>query len=500
MNPTAFSPHFSNIHQSSPSKAQKRRHDSEENDETMDRSPTPERPKRIIKRLKPTVAQEPAPQEKESKENKAPVQDDDNDVDVGLLLGEYAGVNPSLKSLILPLIPRPTMETAIQALAASAKKLRDAYPYHNPSTFTPSQQPAAALGFGFGLSASNRTGMIRAYQSQPSIADASDTVPSTNLGGMRESYVLSRLAPHINDFVAVAVAYLPYFSYIARVGPATSTSQSHSIALQALQKDKTHPSESFAFLSSLTTHVLSQPELTLTALLPQILPRIAQEWKAWVERVDEIVNRQRGMFGRDTVLQWERTLDEYATAKGPEEVQIFRDIRDQWIVKVGWLVGRRLPQQMVEVTNRVRHHHAIQYCLLYSPHDPHDGAKYVLRSSCNRPSVWRCGDLRLLGRNVDREESWSAQSSLRSGAGSLRVDLRFRLSQHTMEVLEAQDVGSEGKCNPSNFSLNTLNENPRLLGPPGGDKREPTCWSEAAIRRQINVGEGTHSCSIKSWP
>ncbi|KAF7436731.1 hypothetical protein PC9H_003564 [Pleurotus ostreatus] len=360
MNPTAFSPHYANIHQSSPSKAQKRRHDSEENDETMDRSPTPERPKRIIKRLKPTVAQEPALHEKESKENKAPAQDEDNDVDVGLLLASLPSqsllpiltslirVNPSLKSLILPLIPRPTMETAIQALAASAKKLRDAYPYHNPSTFTPSQPPAASLGFGFGLSASNRSGMIHAYQSQPSIADDWDKVPSTNSGGMRESYVLSRLTPHINDFVAVAVAYLPYFSYIARVGPATSTSQSHSTALQALQKDKTHPSESFAFLSALTTHVLSQPELTLTALLPQILPRIAQEWKAWVERVDEIVNRQRGMFGRDTVLQWERTLDEYATAKGPEEVQIFREIRDQWIVKVGWLVGRRLPQQMVE--------------------------------------------------------------------------------------------------------------------------------------------------------
>lgn len=89
MNPTAFSPHFSNIQQSSPSKAQKRRHDSEENDERMDRSPTPERPKRIIKRLKPTVAQEPASHEKESKENKAPAQGDDNDVDVGLLLGEY---------------------------------------------------------------------------------------------------------------------------------------------------------------------------------------------------------------------------------------------------------------------------------------------------------------------------------------------------------------------------------------------------------------------------
>ncbi|KAL4266948.1 Tethering factor for nuclear proteasome STS1 [Pleurotus pulmonarius] len=344
MNPTAFSPHFSNIQQqSSPSKAQKRRHDSEENDERMDRSPTPERPKRIIKRLKPTVAQESASHEKESKENKAPAQDDDNDVDVGLLLASLPSqsllpiltslirVNPSLKSLILPLIPRPTMETAIQALAASAKKLRDAYPYHNPSTFTPSQQPAASLGFGFGLGASSRS-----------------VVPSTSSGGMRESYVLSRLTPHINDFVAVAIAYLPYFSYIARVGPSTSTSQSHSAALQALQKDKTHPSESFAFLSALTTHVLSQPELTLTALLPQILPRIAQEWKAWVERVDEIVNRQRGMFGRDTVLQWERTLDEYATAKGPEQVQIFREIRDQWIAKVGWLVGRHLPQQMVE--------------------------------------------------------------------------------------------------------------------------------------------------------
>ncbi|KAJ8501627.1 hypothetical protein ONZ45_g12078 [Pleurotus djamor] len=340
-NSVAFaSNQFNSQSTSSPSKSQKRRHEPEEADERMDRSPTPERPtKRLVKRLRPTVAPEAGPNDKESKENKAPSQNDDNDVDVGLLLASLPPqsllpilnslirTQPSIKSLILPLIPRPTLETANQALAVSAKKLRDAYPYHNPSPFGPPQPSSPSLGFGFG-NALNK--------------------PVNQGHGMRDSYILSRLTPHMNEFVSAAIAYLPYFSYVPRSDSASSTSQSHSTALQVLHKDKAHPSETFSFLSSLTHHMLSQPELTQSILLPNLLPRVVQEWKAWVDRVDETVNRQGGMFGRDTVVEWERTLDEYAIAKGPEIVHGLREVRDQWISKVGWLVGRQLPQQMME--------------------------------------------------------------------------------------------------------------------------------------------------------
>ena len=71
-----------------------------------------------------------------------------------------------------------------------------------------------------------------------------------------------------------------------------------------------------------------------------ILSRLLDEWKAWVEHVDEVVNRRAGMFGEETVRGWERVLDEFADVKGNNGLEALREIRDNWIVKVGWLVGR----------------------------------------------------------------------------------------------------------------------------------------------------------------
>lgn len=87
-------------------------------------------------------------------------------------------------------------------------------------------------------------------------------------------------------------------------------------------------------------HILSQPSLTRTELLPAILPRLAEEWKGWVARVDEVVNKEGGMFGQEAVRGWERGLDEFAHAKG-DGLEVMRVIRDQWVLKVGWLVGRQ---------------------------------------------------------------------------------------------------------------------------------------------------------------
>jgi len=70
------------------------------------------------------------------------------------------------------------------------------------------------------------------------------------------------------------------------------------------------------------------------------------EWKVWVERVDQVVNRQAGMFGEETVRGWERVLDEFADVK-KNGLETLREIRDSWISKVGWLVGR-VGQTMME--------------------------------------------------------------------------------------------------------------------------------------------------------
>lgn len=86
--------------QSPASRAQKRRHEPEEEsenikyptgrDESMDRSPTPERPRRIVPKRARLLAVPDGglKDEKAVKQNKSSGSSDENDVDVGVLLGE----------------------------------------------------------------------------------------------------------------------------------------------------------------------------------------------------------------------------------------------------------------------------------------------------------------------------------------------------------------------------------------------------------------------------
>jgi hypothetical protein len=164
---------------------------------------------------------------------------------------------------------------------------------------------------------------------------------SDTAGGMREEYIVSRLRPHINDFVASFQSYLPYFSQRA------VDSNSHpSDTPQSARRDRCPPNETFLFLQSFTSHILVQSSLTQATLVPLILSRLLDEWKVWVEHVDEVVNRRAGMFGEETVRGWERVLDEFADVKG-NGLEALREVRDRWVAKVGWLVGR-VGQTMME--------------------------------------------------------------------------------------------------------------------------------------------------------
>lgn len=105
-NPAAFQQLASTMSQSSPTRAQKRRHEPEDEDDSgrhglahatttgsrddaMDRSPTPERPKKAPpKRARVMNVVETGNKEK-GKENKPPGAEDGGDVDVGVLLGEF---------------------------------------------------------------------------------------------------------------------------------------------------------------------------------------------------------------------------------------------------------------------------------------------------------------------------------------------------------------------------------------------------------------------------
>jgi hypothetical protein len=261
------------------------------------------------------------------------------------LLNAMISAQPSLKSLILPLIPRPTLDTAVQALEQSARKLREAYPYSNASSFAPG--PSTTTSFSF---ASGTTNYRTTLSGPPPGFGRPDQLGAPD-GGMRESYILSRLRPAIHEFVSACMSYVPYFSYASPSLPLhvdSSSSQSLSATLQLQHKDKSHPSETFIFLSTLTNQILSQPSLTQSSLAPLLLPRLIQEWRSWIDRIDEIVNQQGGMFGVDSVRSWEKSLDEFAEAKGPEGWQDMRKVRDQWVAKVGWLVGRSTPHLMEE--------------------------------------------------------------------------------------------------------------------------------------------------------
>ena len=55
------------------------------------------------------------------------------------------------------------------------------------------------------------------------------------------------------------------------------------------------------------------------------------------------------MFGTETVRSWERGLDEMAAADALAVSNEMRGIRDNWVSKVGWLVGRTVMQHMDEI-------------------------------------------------------------------------------------------------------------------------------------------------------
>ena len=243
------------------------------------------------------------------------------------ILTSLLSTHPSLKSTVLSLIPRPTLDTAVNAVNQSFKKLRDAYPYSSSIPTHASQNYSSTtfpFGGGFGSAV---------------------VAPSTqsSQGGMRDSYVQSRLRPHISDYVSIAFSYLPYFSYSSEASTSTTPGKEKAVV---------DPTETFMYLSSITNHLISQPPLAQALLVPLLLPRLLQEWSSWVNRVDRYVNNEAGIFGMEVAQNWIKTLEGYADMKiqgaDGDLGRGFKDVRDKWISSVGWLVGRREVHRMDE--------------------------------------------------------------------------------------------------------------------------------------------------------
>jgi hypothetical protein len=250
--------------------------------------------------------------------------------------------NPTLKTPILQLIPRPTLEVALSALAQAAKKLRDAYPYSLSSSTVPTSMPLPlGTGFGFGGSGSGF-----GFGSSAAPPQMNANPPNPQNGGMRDSYVLSRIQPFVTEFMTACTTYLPYFSPVPASTNLNQSTNNPTPVIRALDKSQLHPSETYTFLAALTSHFLSQPPLSQSALAPLLLPRLRVEWNAWVDWLDREVNQKFGMFGSEVVNGWARGLDEFADSRSEQGSRAMREVRGNWTKKVGWLVGRQAQYNM----------------------------------------------------------------------------------------------------------------------------------------------------------
>jgi hypothetical protein len=226
--------------------------------------------------------------------------------------------NPSLKQNILSLMPRPSLESALQALSQSAAKLKNAYPYTTPT-------------FGFGQTNAFSHSVVRNNLSRVTL----DSLNS-NSSGMRESYIQSRIAPHLAEFTTNVQSVLPFFSLLS------SRKDSQDL--------KAHPSETFTYLAAVMREILSLPPICQAALRQTLIPRLIDEWKGWLRRVDDYVNNQAGMFGLAMLKTWESELDEFASIPNMTSLGLgeLRQIRDDWVGSLGCLVGRAPPSNRMD--------------------------------------------------------------------------------------------------------------------------------------------------------
>lgn len=213
--------------------------------------------------------------------------------------------HPGLKSLIIPLIPRPTLDAAIQALNAAAKKIKDAHPYSQPA-------PSVGFGFGFGSPQLPPSGL----SSFGSAVSSTNSTPSTSSAGssssgIRDGYVQNRLRPVVAEFASTARSYLSYFTSESSPTPSSSASAT-AVPLHPIA-ELVHPADTFTYLHTLTLHILRLSPQARGLVVKEhdaLLVRVQSEWRAWLDRIDVHVNRSAGMYGSETVRTWERGLDE----------------------------------------------------------------------------------------------------------------------------------------------------------------------------------------------
>jgi hypothetical protein len=227
---------------------------------------------------------------------------------------------PQIKPILLSLIPRPTAETTRDAILDAVKKLREAVPYSAtvstsspstpqiPGTPTSSSGNTPGLGFTFGA----------ATVSTSSFAFGAASVRPSPTPQQRDSYVLNRLRPAVQTFTTTVASYIPYFSLVPPPVTLASLQQRNrqSQPSQVNTKPPSH-SETFIVLSTLTSSLLTLPPAAAQALHQQsdLHSRVVTEWKAWLNSLDNHVNCEGGIFGRDMAQSWLTALEAFSVGK-----------------------------------------------------------------------------------------------------------------------------------------------------------------------------------------
>lgn len=243
------------------------------------------------------------------------------------ILTSLLSEHPNLKPIILSKIPRPTLAAAISAVNRAAKKLRDEHPYSAPSTLFPFQQPTGFSGFENHPYSTKR----------PNMAASASTGSDYGRTLQRDQYVLDRLRPVVNEYVSTVSSYLRYFSCLSEQNN-THSGQSTG------ERETVHPSETFEYLSVVTEHALSQSQQCHSILSPLLVPRLLQEWMAWVDKID-LALKEGGIFGANVAQTWIDTLDRHCKTKADgvdRDLEVgLKAVRDRWLTAAGFLIGRR---------------------------------------------------------------------------------------------------------------------------------------------------------------
>src|ERR1700761_7708752 len=167
------------------------------------------------------------------------------------LLVSLVNKQPEIKSALVTLMPRPSLESALQLLNQAAARLREAHPFSAAPT-RPSSRGQIA-----------RTSHLQYEFSQIPNRDTS-----------RDAYTQSWITPHLTEFVTTVVSSLPFFS----LRP-TALSLSTHLSRQV----KIHPSETFSYLAAVTRILLSFPQSTQMSLGSMLTARLIDEWNAWLQ-------------------------------------------------------------------------------------------------------------------------------------------------------------------------------------------------------------------------